>query len=119
MRRSLRAAYQPHSAYLAIDEQDTLNISRKQLTFRNSYLCDSGCFQPLIPIPLPVHIDFDELDRLANLVAKGIILAYAVAHERVVVELLDIVWGIAGYSRSMPIMRESGWIYPCLFSWGR
>lgn len=63
---------------------------------------------------LAVYIDFDELDRFTDAVAKAVLVAYTVRDVSVVVELLDIVRSIAGYGRGIAVVGEGSRINPGL-----
>lgn len=70
---------------------------------------------------LAVNVDLDKLDRFPNLVSEAVVLANAVRHEGVVVELLDVVGRVATDRGVVVVMGQRRRINPCRTgpqSWG-
>ena len=88
--------------------------SRKRITSGHFDFCNGRRLEPVVALAFAVDIHLDELDRLADAVAKAVWVADAVRDVGVVVELLDVVGGVPCDARRVAVVGQRCGVDPVL-----
>ena len=116
---SIRYATQPPCSILAplsisgsVDLKVNWNKYVEPHTFRDLYFSDRCRGQASLPLRVSFDINSCKFHRFAHFVAKTVFTTDAIGHKSIIVQLLDIVRGIAIDGGDVAVVGKCRWVNP-------